>query len=431
MARHKTLADFAKDIGQCVKCGACQASCPSYLSGYREGDVARGKIALAAALLDGTLCIENAAARIARDVDMCLMCGSCVTKCPNNVPTDEIVGALRRQIVKEAGMKLMGKGLSFLLARPDLMSSAARGGAFFSPLALKEVPENSGLRLRFPFKHIGKMADMAERTFPAPARKNLFQRLPEYLAGEPDKPVVGFFAGCSITYLYPEIGEKMVAVLQALGCSVVIPKKQQCCGIPALSSGNGELVERLALKNIEVFSRISADVIVTACASCHGSIHEYYRTMSGLPPDFSSRVKEFSMFLEQEGFVEQLAAMTRWKRLHRVSWHDPCHLKKQAIVASPRALLDALPNVEFVEMEGADRCCGLGGTFSVYHYDRSQLIGQQKMEGLAEADVSMIATACPGCIIQLQDSINHANLPVKAVHLLDLIAEALLGEEDG
>ena len=91
-------------------------------------------------------------------------------------------------------------------------------------------------------------------------------------------------------------------------------------------------------------------------------------------------------------------------------------------------LLRALPNIEFVEMEGADACCGLGGTFSVNHYQSSKAIGARKIPGLRDSGATLIATACPGCIIQLQDSINHAGLTVRAVHILDLVAAALAKE---
>ncbi len=430
MSSHKVLADFAEDIARCVKCGACQAHCPAYLSGHGEGDVARGKIALAAALLENRA-LQKEIVGFERDINLCLMCGSCVTKCPNKVPTDEIVGAMRRQITEEKGLSPVGKGVSTLLGSAKLMRGAAKGGALLAPLFLRKIPQQSGLRLRFPLNAVASLPSlggMENRTVPKPAKKSLFQRLPQYIAGEKGRPRVGFFAGCSISWIYPEIGEKMVAVLRELGCTVYLPKSQRCCGIPALSSGNGALVEELAQANITAFSEQNPDIIITACASCNGGIGEYYHTMKGLSADFSSKVMDFTTFLQREKLVERLAGQKRWTQPQRVSWHDPCHLKKQGITAVPRAILQALPNVDFIEMEGADRCCGLGGTFSVYHYDRSRKIGEKKMEGLREAGVSAVATACPGCILQLQDSINHAGLAVRAIHLLDLVVEALEGE---
>ncbi len=122
---------------------------------------------------------------------------------------------------------------------------------------------------------------------------------------------------------------------------------------------------------------------------------------------------------------EKLQEMPKWDKRTRVTYHDPCHLKTQGITREPRELLQSLPNIDFVEMEGADSCCGLGGTFSVYHYETSKAIGRKKIPGLKASGAEMIATACPGIIIQLQDTINHADMHVKAVHILELLSESL------
>lgn len=417
MSRNKSLQDFEEIIRECVKCGVCQAHCPAYIATRKEGAVARGKIALAAALLDGETGLEE---RLQQDMSMCLMCGSCVSKCPNKVPTHEIVGAVRREITDNQGLSWIGKGVSTVIGSKALMKTLSKGGAMFSPLVLKKIPETSGLRLRL-FQAPG----MKDRTVPPIAFKNLFNRIPEFIEGEADKPTIGFFAGCAITYMYPGIGEKMVQVLNRMGFSVYTPRAQQCCGIPALSSGNGKLVEELSDTNMAAFREREVRHIVTACASCNGGIGEYYHTMKGDNDDFTGKVVDFSVFLKEQGLFEKLAAMEKAEQRIQVTYHDPCHLKVQGITREPRELLRSLPNVDFVEMEHGSACCGLGGTFSVYHYDTSKEVGARKMPGLKESGAEQIATGCPGCIMQLQDSINHAGLPVKAVHLLDLVAEAL------
>ncbi len=422
MKKNKSLKDFETVIRECVKCGVCQAHCPTYLVGKREGAVARGKIALAAALLDGQTGLEE---RLQEDISMCLMCGSCVSKCPSKVPTNEIVGAIRREITDNQGLSLTGKGISTVLGSKGLLKTLSKGGAIMSPLVLKKVPESSGLRLRFP------LPIMKGRTVPNIAFRNFFDRFPEFLEGRPDKPVVGFFAGCSITYAYPEIGESMVSILQRMGYSVSLPRAQKCCGIPALSSGDGKLVEDLAETNITAFKKREVLHIITACASCNGGIGEYYKSMKADHGFFTGKVVDFSVFLKQEGLFEELAGMKKWQKRVRVTYHDPCHLKTQGITREPRELLQALPNVDFVEMENGSSCCGLGGTFSVYHYETSKTIGARKIEGLRDSGASQIATACPGCIMQLQDVINHADMKVRAVHILDLMAEALGRQGEG
>lgn len=416
MDQNKSLRDFESVIRECVKCGVCQAHCPTYQVSKREGAVARGKIALAAALLDNETDHEQ---RLQEDISMCLMCGSCVNKCPNRVPTNEIVGAIRREITDNQGLTLIGRGVSALLGSKPLMKAVTKSGALLSPMLLKEVPESSGLRLRFPAPL------MKGRTVPKISFRNLFDRIPEFVVGDPGRPLIGFFAGCSITYAYPEVGEIMVTILRRMGFSVFTPRKQKCCGIPALSSGNGRLVEELSSGNVEAFGKWDVDHIITACGSCNGGIGEYYRTMATDYSTFTDKVVDFSVFLQDQGLFTRLAGMPKSARPLRVTYHDPCHLKTQGITKAPRELLKSLPNVEYVEMENADACCGLGGTFSVYHYEKSKAIGARKMSGLQESGAELVATGCPGCIMQLQDSINHAGLRVKAVHLLDLVAGAL------
>ncbi|MCK5516307.1 MAG: (Fe-S)-binding protein [Desulfobulbaceae bacterium] len=416
MSKNKTLKDYEQQIRECVKCGACQAHCPTYLETRKEGSVARGKIALAAALLDKTGDLEK---RLRQDVSMCLMCGSCVDKCPNKVPTDKIVGAMRREITDDRGLSLIGRGVSAFIGNKSLLKGAVKTGAALSSLVFKEVPETSGLRLRFP------VPQMKDRSLPVIPAKNIFDLFPEFIQGDGDKPTVGFFAGCSISFIYPEIGASMIRLLQKLGYSVFLPKSQQCCGIPALSSGDGRLVEKLAEQNIASFKKYDIQHIITCCASCNGGVKEYYSTMKADYADFTGKVVDFNVFLGEQGFTREMAELPKWPNRTKVTYHDPCHLKTQGILEEPRALLRALPNVDFVEMEGASSCCGLGGTFSVYHYETSKAIGARKIPGLTESGAEMIATACPGCIMQLQDVINHAGMKVRAVHILDLISEAL------
>ncbi len=419
MSKNRDLKEYEEQIQACVKCGACQAHCPAYLEKRMEGAVARGKIALAAALLNNEADLEE---RLRQEMSMCLMCGSCVNKCPNQVPTDKIVGAIRREITDNRGMSPVAKGVSTLIGSPSLMKNAAKGGALFSSLVCKKVPKSSGLRLRF------SPSSMKDRTLPNLTFKNLFELYPEFIQGNPEKETIAFFSGCSLTYVYPEIGGVMIRLLQNMGYSVFMPHTQRCCGIPALSLGNGRLVEELADDNLAAFTKREVAHIITACGSCNGGISDY-ATMKGEYGQVSKKVIDFSVFLQQEGFVEELERMPKWRKRIKVTYHDPCHLKTQGITLEPRAILCALPNVEFVEMENAASCCGLGGTFSVHHYATSKAIGSRKIPGLKESGATKIATACPGCMMQLQDTINHASLKVEAVHILNLMEEALAGPE--
>lgn len=416
MTDYNELTPYQDAINQCVRCGACQAYCPVYDQARHEGTVARGKLALAKALLEDNITIDS---RLEEDVSLCLMCGSCVVKCPNKVPTDKIVGAMRREISNRKGLSFTGKTVAALTGHPPLLKALVKTVDILSPALFKKVPQASGLRLRFP------VTGHKQRTVPAVASSNLFAELPEFIKGQPDKPIIGLFAGCAITYIYPQIGMAMASLLNHLGYSVFIPRKQGCCGIPARSTGDTKLIEQLSRTNLEAFAAREVDYIVTGCASCHSGVSEIDPNTSDDVANFAHKIRDIHQFLYQEGLTDILAALPKAQKRTRVTYHDPCHLKTKGIVNEPRALLKSLPNIRYEEMENSDLCCGLGGSFSAHHYEYSKAIGQRKVTGIKTSKAELLATCCPGCMLQLQDTINHAMLNVQTVHILELISKAM------
>jgi glycolate oxidase iron-sulfur subunit len=419
MSQQKQLEEYQDVLAQCVRCGVCQAHCPVYRETGREGSVARGKIVLAASVLAGEVELDE---RLREEISLCLLCGSCVAKCPNQVPSDAIVGALRRRITTEQGLSSLGKKVASLTGSKSLLKTLIRGADLLSPLLFKKIPESSGLRLRF------SPDILKDRSLPPLPDRTLFDRVPEFLQGRPDKPVVGIFAGCALTYLYPQVGELLVRLPHLLGYSVFFPKAQGCCGMPAFSSGNGDLIDKLAKNNIQAFAEKKISLLLTACASCHGMLSVHYAEKSGNP--FGVEVVDIHQFLVENGLVGQLEALPRQANPTQVTYHDPCHLRNAGITRAPRDLLKALPQAEYVEMEDAGLCCGLGGTFTATHPELSRSIGAKKQRGLAESGTALVASGCPGCILQLQNIIDHAALPMRAVHTLELISQALGADAD-
>jgi glycolate oxidase iron-sulfur subunit len=417
MAKLKKLEDYREEIEQCVKCGACRAHCPVFGAEKREGRVARGKIALAHSLLEGEVGLEP---KVLEDMSQCLLCGSCCAQCPNKVPTEEIVAAARRRIAEQKGLSMFGKGVAAVLGRPKLMNLLAKSGGTLSALLFKKLPENSGLRLRFPAPYLEQ-----DRTLPPVTAKPFRERVPEIIPGDPQQPTVLFFTGCGINYMYPAVGEAFLKALKFLGVTVIIPKDQACCGLPAVSAGATETVEKLAEQNLSAFSRHKVDHIVTACASCNAGLGKIYAEMGEEFGELSAKTMDIFVFLANHGLPEKLAALPKAAERIKVTYHDPCHLRTQGITKEPRQILKALPQVEFIEMPEAGTCCGLGGTYSVYHYENSKRIGAKKAANITTSGAELVATDCPGCIMQLQDSINHADGGQRSVHILELLADAL------
>lgn len=417
MAKLKDLADYREEIEQCVKCGACRAHCPVFGVERREGRVARGKVALSQAVLDGEIDFD---AKVMQDLSQCLLCGSCCAGCPNKVPTEEIVAAARRRIAAEKGLSTFGKGVAAVLGRPKMMNILAKSGGKLSGLLFKKLPNDSGLRLRFPVPYVE-----SGRTLPPITDRPFRERVPERIEGEPGKPKVAFFTGCGVNYMYPAIGEAFLRALKFLGCTVIIPKDQACCGLPAVSAGAGGTVESLAEQNLAALTREPVDFILTACASCNAGLGKVYAEMEGEYSALAAQTKDVFVFLLEQGLVAKLATLPKAQTRKRVTYHDPCHLRTRGITKEPREILKNLPQVDYVEMENAATCCGLGGTYSVYHYENSKKIGAKKAAHIAECAADLVATDCPGCIMQLQDSINHAGGKARAVHILELLNDAL------
>lgn len=417
LKKQPELRDYADDIKQCVKCGTCHAYCPIFDQEKREPLVARGKVTLAQALLNGEVDIDE---RFMENLSKCLLCGTCCDKCPNLVPVDEIVMASRREIAKRKGLTLFGTGLSTTLKSPALMKLMLWLGKTFSWLVFRKVPEKSGLRLRFPAPYIKR-----DRTIPKIASKSFREQYPEFISGEKDKPQVVFFTGCMVNFMYPHIGDAAIRALKLLGMNIHIPKEQGCCGVPALSSGDGATVDELTRRNFNALSGLEADYIVTVCASCNAGLRGNLEKTGEEGKALAAKVIDIHRFLVDQGIGEKLADLPPAEARIRVTYHDPCHLRNQGITREPRAILQALPGVEFVEMKNADQCCGLGGTFSVYHYDMSRKIGAKKAAEIAKTTTRLVATACPGCMMQILDSINHAGLNQQVCHVLELLASEL------
>ncbi len=419
MVKLRKLEEFRAEIEQCVKCGGCRAHCPAFGAEKHEGRVARGKIALADALLKGNVDLEE---QFLLDMSQCLLCGSCYSQCPNKVHTEEIVAATRREIAERKGLSTFGKGVSTVLKHQGLMNFLAKSGGTFSKLLFKKIPEQSGLRLRFPAPFIS-----SDRTLPPIATKPFRERHPEVIPGQQGQPKVLFFTGCGINYMYPDSGEALLKALKFLGVTIVIPKDQSCCGLPAVSAGATATVESLAKDNLDMLRKHDCDYIVTACASCHSGLTQIYPGMSKDFDPYKEKVRDIFVFLVEQGLPQKLAELPKAATPVKVTYHDPCHLRNHGITKEPRAILKALPHVDYVEMNNAGSCCGLGGTYSVYHYDTSKKIGAKKATNIENSGAGLVATDCPGCIMQLQDSINHAGGQQQAVHILDLLAEALPG----
>lgn len=416
------LTRIEDQLKKCVKCGACRANCPAFSVFGREPAVARGKVALAQHILKDDIGLDD---QTYLAMSKCLLCGSCVEKCPNDVPTDEIVIAAREALARKRGLTTFHAAVGQVIKNRSLMTMGAKMAGLLGPLFFKKVPATSGLRLRFPAPFVGN-----KRHIPALAGKPFMDRHPEIIPGEPGKPRVIFFVGCMTNFVYTGVGEAALALFRHLGCTVIIPKGQQCCGLPAMSGGDIATVRELAEKNLVELERFEADYVMSACATCGGALHRLYPlTIGKRNPELKARLEALAKKTVDASQLLQMLGLnpaeTGAGDGMRITYHDPCHLRTRGLTGQPRALLRMVPGVELAEMEHADRCCGLGGTFNAYHYDSSMGINEAKSRSILKTAAQAVATGCPGCMMQLSDGLKQHGSSVRVVHTLELLARKL------
>ncbi len=419
------LKELSKNASQCVKCGTCLAHCPIYAETLSEPTTARGKLSLIESLASGDIQFTKELNNLLLS---CLICNTCGENCPNDVKVGEILLEARRELIDHRGLPITKKFLfRHLLNSIHALPLYLQAGSLIQGLLLKKIPKESGLQLRFSLPFLDK-----KRLIPALAKNFFCDYHSPAVKANTEKKRVGYFVGCATNYLFPHIGEATLRILNKYGVSVSIPSDQKCCGLIAFGSGDWQSTQKLALSNIEAFEQLNLDTIVTTCASCAATLKTFYPKLFKDADDetkkmverFSHKIMDISQFLTQEiGITSKLKKHPLKKgNLLRITYHDPCHLNRTlGITQEPREILKSLSNLEFVEMNDASRCCGMGGTFNITHYDLSLNILKHKLDTLETLGVEMIATGCSGCIFQFMDGIHQRGLKTRVVHIVEAL----------
>ncbi len=425
------LKTIQKELDKCMHCGFCMAACPIYATEKTEAGVARGKVGVAEAVMDGTLALDDPEV-----IDMlfnCLVCKSCMQSCPTKVNFDRIMLSLRAAIVRKNGLPWLKKAIFSTLKHPALFDRGMKAGALLSGIAFRDAGQQA-IAPRSPFAIIGKRAGFDEnRLLPALAKVPLRDRLPDVVSATKPKTKVTFFTGCSMNYFYPETGMDLISVLQENNVEVSIPKEQGCCGIPVFVHGDVETIRELGRRNLDAMDRTCADHLITGCGSCGGAWqHEYLEVFKDDPvygPKalyWSKRTYDISTFLVDvikyrppQGKVDAV-----------VTYHDSCHLKKTMKVSrEPREILKHIPGVTFREMTKPDACCGSGGSYVLTHFGTSTEIAKRKVEDADRTGAKTVTTGCPACMMQLSDNINRFGHGQQVRHFVSVLAESYRNEK--
>lgn len=422
--RYKQIKRFESDLSQCMKCGFCTFWCPVYQEERVEPSVARGKNLMIRGLLAGDLEYTK---EFADRLNQCTLCMTCTTTCPAKANIPNVIVAARADTVKARGLKFPYNIIyRWLLPRRTLFGNVVRFASWFQGVFL---PKTEGTIRHLPLflSALGR-----GRNIPQIAPRFLRQMVP--VANKPPSGVktrmrVGYFAGCMTDFVFPELGKHIIDFLARNGVEVVMPREQGCCGAPVfLGAGDFDTGRKMADANVRAFEGL--DYVVTDCATCASALKSYAKFLADTPQrkkayaDFGGRVKEISQFLVDVLKLPPSAYKPSPEAKGRkVTWHDPCHLSRHLGISSqPRQIIKSIPTVKFVEMANADRCCGMAGTFSLYYYELSKKIADKKAQAIKASGADIVASSCPGCEVQLIDSIVRNKLPVKVRHIMELLA---------
>jgi len=336
---------------------------------------------------------------------------------------EDVFLAARQELADRLGVgTVKGMVLSLIARRNNLLPLAARLLWLGQGIPFRKLPENTGLRLRFPLGFLDK-----ERLLPAFARRPLRQALPT-ISGDPEaKARVAYFTGCFDNYFDVQVGRDVVNALVRNGYQVVIPPTQGCCGLPMLANGLRDVALALMRQNMAALLETDAQAYVVACASCGSMLKNLYADVFEAIGDSASaeqarrmaaRVMDISQFLAQRGYEKPTRPVEA-----RVTYHDPCHLGRgQGVWAEPREILKSIPGLELVEHKEANRCCGGGGTFSFSYQQLSRRIQERKLRHIQATGATIVATGCPGCKYQLNDGLQRLGLPLRVMHTVQLLA---------
>jgi len=431
----KTIVDYAASL-DCIHCGLCLNTCPTFRLTGVETSSPRGRIHLMRAVAEGAI---EPDAEFADEMEFCLLCRNCESVCPSGVKFGAMMEHTRAGLESMNRRPLASRFARWFGFRVLLPHRAALRA--FATLA--RLAQRSGaLHLVAPV--LGKRGAALLAAPPIPPRAGR-TRLPERTpAVGVRRGTVAMLEGCVMPELYGRVNRATVRVLSATGFEAMCPKEHDCCGSLHAHNGDHEEAVRLARATIEAFDALRDEhgdrvPIIVNSAGCSAHMKDYGRLLRDDPQwseraaRFSARVRDFTEFLAEDrasssGEAAQSRALShadRLRDLYPLTYDDPCHLcHGQGIRKPPRELLDRIPGMQRVELRDSELCCGSAGIYSLIRPDDSAAVFAPKLEALRASGARTLVTANPGCQLQWETGLARANVDVRVMHIAEVLERA-------
>lgn len=421
MTEHAQGRDLLDD---CVHCGFCLPTCPTYLLWGQETDSPRGRIHLMKMRRDGR---ETNTASFVQHIDTCLGCMACVTACPSGVQYDSLLEAARPQVERDARRGIGDRafrGMIFaLFPHPGRLRLLSWPLGLYQKSGLQRLVHASGLLTLLP-----QRLQAMERLLPpiSFASHALPARIP---AKGPARRRVGLLLGCVQRVFFGNVNRATARVLTAEGCEVIIPDTQQCCGALAEHAGEEADAMAAARRLIDAFEHADVETIVVNAAGC-GSAMKRYGHLLRNDKEYAERARAFAAKCRDisEVLTELEPRAPRGEVKLRVAYHDACHLQHaQGVRAQPRRLLQAIPGVEVREIAESEICCGSAGIYNLLEPEAATELRDRKVKNIIRTEADVIVSGNPGCLLQIATGMEAAGRPIRIMHLVEVLDQSISG----
>lgn len=414
-------------LQQCMHCGLCLATCPTYEITKMERSSPRGRIYMIKSVARGEMELSET---FAEEMNFCLDCQACETACPAGVKYGRMVETAR-VVVDEVGY---GGKFGIAVKRIALRKIVASRTALKFVSRMLWMYQKTGLqkliRSLYILKIFSKKLYEIEKLSPVIADTFSDKRIKEIEmpVGEV-KYKTAFHFGCLMNTMFADINIDTIDVLKECGCKVNTPKDQVCCGSLMGHNGDMEFALKLARKNIDAFDKQDYDYLISNSAGCGAFMKDYAHLLED-DPDYADKAKRFSSKVKDimEFIAEQKPElnMNYEGENNSVTYHDACHLlHAQKVGVQPREVIKSLPGIEYTELEEASWCCGSAGIYNVVHYDDAVKQLERKMHNIKNSKAKIVLTGNPGCMGQIKYGTHKFNVDVEVIHPVTLIKRSL------